>query len=250
MTDMQNYKNKLKKISIINTINNANFLRKKMYSGTSGIGVVSNNLESYIHIFNSYSYFESDHHAYKYKLTLNSGTEKITIDFLLNGLQSKIIRIKDYFNKSDITFVSFRLEHELPNKDFVPYCFVTLIKEGKASSTVHSSSFGNTNFIENSTFRTTYLFDIDLLSKVDLCLLTLYKYKKFSSNKYKIKLTDALDRKQVVSFEAIFKGEICSFNFKNYLSLLNSSRSYWIEISGPSHANPYLLVESKVLLHI
>lgn len=242
----------LKNNFFVKYINSLRFLRKKMYFGTSGLGVVSNDIETYVHIFNSYCYFESDKNSYLYKVVINCEGKMTELKFSMKGFESKIIKLNDYVEVEgdQKKLVSCRLYHKLPNKDFIPYFFSTFVKKDKATSPIHSSSFGNSVFREDTSFKVSYLFDVNLLSRSELCLLTLYPFKQSSNNSYKFKIIEATARKEVSSFIEHFNGESCLIDLKKHTCSLDKEKNYWLEFSGPSHANPYLLIDSQVLLHV
>src|SRR5688572_1461018 len=111
----------LKQNRLVQAINKAPFLQRKIYSGTSGIGVCSTNIVSYVHVFNSLGFFENNQQPVNFSMTIgaeaNANKTPSQIKFSLGFNESKVVRLNDYFSEisNDPLFVSYRCQHDFAN---------------------------------------------------------------------------------------------------------------------------------------
>ncbi|CAN1514367.1 hypothetical protein MCEHALHM7_00912 [Methylophilaceae bacterium] len=239
---------KLKKNNLLRYINNISFLNVKVYQGTSGVALISKNLETYLNIFNSYYYYEKKNIG-EQKIILSDGIEDLTININLKKNESRIIKISDYYKKTNaLKIISCRIfNNDMPY--YVPYFYSIVVDKKDNSSITHSSSFGNALFNEKTESIIEGSFSKKLLKRSELILLTLFKYKKHIKNSINLSIIE-LHKKSSITFKIDFLGETCKINLKNFIKNLNDVDTYIIKIYGPATANPYLLIDSETMFHI
>ena len=230
-------------------INNLKFLQRSVYQGTSGIGVLSKNVDTYINIYNSH-YFYKKSNIGTQKIILSDGISDKILKINLIKNSSEIIKLSDHFkSEKNLKLISCRI-YNLDHPYYVPYFYsAVLCNQTNNSSVLHSSSFGNSIVKENVKFDTERLLFKDTLLNIDLLLLTLYKYKKTETNNIKVFLKKTNDE-IACTFDVNFKGELCRIILKDYLKNLDPNIPYKISLSGPVTCNPYLFVGSQTLFHI
>lgn len=239
----------LKKNKYLRYINDLKILQKKVYQGTSGIGVLSKNIDTHINVFNSYAFYKKDSIGYQ-KIILSDGISDKIIKIKLIKNASKIIKLSDHFKSEEgLKLISCRIYNN-DHAYYVPYFYSSVLSnQTNNSSVLHSSSFGNSIVKENVEYDTERLFFKDTLLKTDLLLLTLYKYKKNVLNKVKIILKKT-NNETCYAFNKNFKGELCRIVLKDHVKNLDPNIPYKISILGPATCNPYVFVSSETLFHI
>ena len=238
----------LKKITFLRKINSLSFLQKKAFHGTLGIGLISNNINSYFNIFNSHFYYTGKNLG-EQKIVLNDGLTKKSINLKLNNNNSEIINLKDYFNyDQEIKIISCRI-YNLNQKFYVPYFYTTIENNKNNVSLLHSSSLGNSYFVNSATFKPEMFFKKNILNEIELILMTLFPFKKQTSNYYEVFLKNSKN-KYIQSFKIKFWGDVFRFSFNGKVHDLSDNEYYRIEIKGPTCSNPYILLNSQTLFHI
>ena len=220
----------------------------KVYQGTSGVALLSKKLETYLNIYNSHYFYENKNIG-EQKIILNDGIEDFTIKINLKKNESRIIKISDYYKKTNaLKIISCRIfNNDMPY--YVPYFYSIVVDKKDNSSITHSSSFGNALFNEKTESIIEGSFSKKLLKRSELILLTLFKYKKHIKNSINLSILE-LTNKSSITFKIDFTGETCKINFKNFINNLNDLDTYMIKVSGPATVTPYLLINSETMFHI
>lgn len=251
---MLSVRNALKENRFVQAINKAPFLQKRIYSGTSGLGVCSTNLVSYVHVFNSLGFFENNHQRLNFSMTLGAENNfRTSLDFSLGYNESKVICLNEHVTglSEKPLFVSYRCKHDFSNQDFLPYCFVTTLGPENSSSCVHSSSFGTSEFSEKAQFLPSLLFDTSNVKSITLALLTLFPYGTRTRNSYTFTLTNIDKNDEQTQFSVSFRGEICRIPLGEVaLPLMTEGKRYKLSWQGPAHSNPYCFIKNRTLFHV